>query len=201
MPKRDQAYMAARREEIVQAAIAIMMRSGFGAFTTTALCQEVGISMGALYSYFKTKHDILQAITSLRLKFLVDTYNFQNSIEMKNRLNGLLKSLISPESSSAVRMDLEYILQAPSDPALYDLSIYQHQQNALISSLSHLVRVGQLRSDVDPQRAAIVIESMIVGASVVKLARGVDHLFEAAVTEALERYLDSLIVRNREGSR
>jgi AcrR family transcriptional regulator len=51
-----------RREQIIDAAIDLFSRSGFGGTTTRRLAEAVGISEAALYLYFDTKEALYQAI-------------------------------------------------------------------------------------------------------------------------------------------
>ena len=62
MPKRDENYMADRRDEILDAAVRCLLRTGLAGLSTTAICKEAGVSMGALYTHFSTKEDVIQGI-------------------------------------------------------------------------------------------------------------------------------------------
>jgi TetR/AcrR family transcriptional regulator len=53
---------AARRQQIVQAAVEFFSRRGFRGTTTREIAEAVGISEAALFKYFATKEDLYSAI-------------------------------------------------------------------------------------------------------------------------------------------
>jgi AcrR family transcriptional regulator len=66
MPRVDQAYLDARRAEILEAAIRCFARQGFHRTTMRDIVQESKRSPGAIYNYFKSKEDIIEAVASER---------------------------------------------------------------------------------------------------------------------------------------
>lgn len=65
MPKVSEAYLESRRQHILDAAVACFAREGFHQTTTDDICREAEISPGALYGYFSSKEDIIQAVASM----------------------------------------------------------------------------------------------------------------------------------------
>ncbi len=61
MPKVKESYLDARRQQIVDAAYRCFARKGFHQATMRDIYQEAGLSAGAVYHYFKSKEDIVQA--------------------------------------------------------------------------------------------------------------------------------------------
>jgi AcrR family transcriptional regulator len=51
-----------RREQIAEAALALVVEQGLGAVTVRRVAEAVGISAAALYRHYKNKGDILQAV-------------------------------------------------------------------------------------------------------------------------------------------
>jgi AcrR family transcriptional regulator len=66
MPRVTHAYLEARREEIVEAAMTCFGRDGFHKTTMQDIVRESGLSAGAIYRYFPSKDDIVAAITEAR---------------------------------------------------------------------------------------------------------------------------------------
>src|SRR5215475_249685 len=62
MPKVKPETMAARRDQILQAAETCFARQGFHQSTIHDVIRESGLSAGCLYSYFASKEDLIQAI-------------------------------------------------------------------------------------------------------------------------------------------
>ncbi|WP_454296627.1 TetR/AcrR family transcriptional regulator [Salana multivorans] len=62
MPKVSDAHRAARREEIVDAALRCAVRDGYRGVSIASVIQESGLSAGAIYSYFANKQELLVAV-------------------------------------------------------------------------------------------------------------------------------------------
>jgi AcrR family transcriptional regulator len=61
MPKVSAQYLEARKNEILDAAFACFRRRGFHQTTMQDICKEAQLSPGAVYRYFRSKEDIIQA--------------------------------------------------------------------------------------------------------------------------------------------
>jgi TetR/AcrR family transcriptional regulator, transcriptional repressor of aconitase len=66
VPKVSQGYLDARRSEVLDAAIVCFSRDGFHRTTMKDIVRQSGLSPGAIYNYFKSKEEIIQAIASRR---------------------------------------------------------------------------------------------------------------------------------------
>lgn len=67
MPKRSKEYMEGQRRRFCEAATACFRRKGVTATNLTDICNESGLSMGALYKHFSSREDLLEAVLQLRL--------------------------------------------------------------------------------------------------------------------------------------
>lgn len=59
MPKRDDAHMAARRRQILDAAREAIDRDGIDALSMTSIATTAGLSIGAIYTHFRSKQELL----------------------------------------------------------------------------------------------------------------------------------------------
>jgi AcrR family transcriptional regulator len=75
MPKVSDEHLAARRRQILDAALVRFARHGFHGTSMQAICDEAHLSPGAVYRYFRSKEEIVQAIASETLG------GFANAIE------------------------------------------------------------------------------------------------------------------------
>jgi AcrR family transcriptional regulator len=66
MPKVDDAHLAARRKQILDAAAACFARQGFHRTSMQDIVRESGISAGLVYRYFTGKDDVIAAIVTER---------------------------------------------------------------------------------------------------------------------------------------
>jgi AcrR family transcriptional regulator len=64
MPKVSEEHLAARRRQILDAALACFSRGGFHQTSMQQIFEESGLSPGAVYRYFKGKEEIVQAIAA-----------------------------------------------------------------------------------------------------------------------------------------
>src|SRR5262249_34820524 len=66
MPRVSDAHKEERRAEILDAARACFIRSGFQGATLQDIFAESGLSAGAVYNYFKSKRELILAIAEER---------------------------------------------------------------------------------------------------------------------------------------
>jgi AcrR family transcriptional regulator len=64
MPKVNEAYLQARRQQLLDAAMACFSRKGFQETTMQDISREAGVSYGVLYHYFRSKDEIIEAGSS-----------------------------------------------------------------------------------------------------------------------------------------
>jgi AcrR family transcriptional regulator len=62
MPKVSEAHLTARRDQILDAATTCFARDGLHQTTLRQICAEAGLSAGAVYGYFQSKTEILEAV-------------------------------------------------------------------------------------------------------------------------------------------
>jgi len=66
MPKVSQTYLDSRRAEILDAALECFSREGFHRTTMQDIVEQSGLSPGAIYNYFASKEEIIEAIADER---------------------------------------------------------------------------------------------------------------------------------------
>lgn len=62
MPKVSDEHKAARRNAIIDAALAVLLRRGYAKTSMADIIRESGLSAGAIYSYFNSKQEIVRAV-------------------------------------------------------------------------------------------------------------------------------------------
>ncbi len=67
MPRVSEAHKEARRAQIVDAALRCFHRNGFHPTTMDDIVRESGLSAGAVYTYFRSKDDLIVEVGSGRL--------------------------------------------------------------------------------------------------------------------------------------
>jgi AcrR family transcriptional regulator len=66
MPKMSNAHREARTSEILDAAETCFLRKGIHQTTMHDICEEAHLSPGAVYRYFKSKEDLIDAVAERR---------------------------------------------------------------------------------------------------------------------------------------
>lgn len=88
LPKVSQEYLDSRRSEILDAALLCFSRDGFHRTTMQDIVHQSGMSPGAIYNYFKSKEEIIEAIANQRqlkenrlVKHAIDTGHADKVLE------------------------------------------------------------------------------------------------------------------------
>jgi AcrR family transcriptional regulator len=73
MPKVTEEHVAARRRQILAAALRCFARQGFHRTTMQDIFREAELSPGAVYSYFASKDELIAAIIAAMMGFIAET--------------------------------------------------------------------------------------------------------------------------------
>ena len=104
MPKVTDEHRTARRSQIVMAARQCVVRQGFHKTTMADVISASGLSAGAVYSYFKSKDELVAAIADEAL----------GSVDQVFR--AILSSTEPVTPVAALRAALEYIIEVADHP-------------------------------------------------------------------------------------
>jgi AcrR family transcriptional regulator len=80
MPKVTEQYREAKREEIADAALRCFSKKGFGA-SMADIIAEAGLSAGAIYGHFASKHEVMLAVAGRIMGNRVDELRALQSVE------------------------------------------------------------------------------------------------------------------------
>jgi TetR/AcrR family transcriptional regulator, transcriptional repressor of aconitase len=75
VPKVSEEHAAARREQILSAAQRCFARKGFHATSMNDVFAEAGLSAGAVYSYFKSKDEIIVAMAERAVRTIIPFFD------------------------------------------------------------------------------------------------------------------------------
>ncbi len=191
MPKRSASYMDERRRAILDAADTCLDRDGMGGISTTAICKEARISMGALYTHFPAKDDIVFALAERRAGERRTHYAFDTKPEMCRSILALFDLWI--HRTDRLRGEFELLIAKSRDRELVRVMEHTETLSDLRKSLEKLVVSGELPASLDTAAAAEAIEASLIGAafSVVIGRLGVD-----TARTVLLALLDSLSAEN-----
>lgn len=173
MPKVTEAHTQARRAQILSAAAACFSRDGFHETTIRAICEEAGLSQGAVYGYFKSKDDIIEAMAEMGRQHTGDVLKSGGSPDsslqvLVQKMGAAVDHLASDEAHASNRLSLRLWGEGLSTPRIRDL--FHLSLNDLVEPLADEVRrgqqLGEITAHLDPDSVARVLAAIGLGFTV-----------------------------------
>lgn len=168
MPKVTVEHLNARKAQIMDAARACFMRKGFARSTIQDICQEAGLSPGAIYRYFKSKDDIVLAIgdqTRDAVLAMVEAMRGRRTaLEILDFLGEhFFGSLVGTEES--IRVDVELWAETLRNPKMQE--VFHRSILNWRDAVAALIEKGQAEglfpASLDPGDCATVFIAMYLG--------------------------------------
>ncbi|MFD0899874.1 TetR/AcrR family transcriptional regulator [Actinomadura sediminis] len=170
MPRVSEEHLERRRRQILDAARARFIRQGVHATSMQDIFAEAGLSAGAVYRYFKSKNEIIEAILSTvvgdlhtYLTELVDADPLLPPDELIERIT--VRAMAMSGEDGILRL-------APQGWALamYDAEIHGYVaatirtlRDTWIRYVHRLVDAGRLPADTDPEAAGRTLFGVVPG--------------------------------------
>lgn len=176
MPKVSAAHIDQRREQILNAALASAARRGFHQTTMREICQEAGLSVGAVYNYFQSKEQILEALTKRgRVEKERMIQQLQAFPTARHAITDLLRQMFAVYASESFQtfgpVDVETYGEALRNRRVRRIA--QEEIRALADPLTSVISRwqtdGQVRADLDAEDLAYYLVSVSVGMKVLVL--------------------------------
>ena len=145
---------AARREEILDAAVELFSRFGYRGTGLIALGKRVGMTHAGILSYFGTKEGLLRAVMARHEQQQQDQVTSYQGV-------GIIEILsVGPVSEPAELARLTAVLRAenlsPGDPLYeYFMTSEQVEREFLAKTIRISQKRGEVRADIDPDIKAI----------------------------------------------
>jgi AcrR family transcriptional regulator len=165
-------HLAARREQIVSAALVRFARNGFHAATMADVIEESGLSAGAVYRYFRGKDELVEAICERALNAaahsLTDLLADDEAPDPADAVAHVVDALDAAAGDGGVdlrRVQLQAWAEALRAPGV--LRTATRAQVELRRALAQVVvraqENGRLPATLDADAAAQVLQSLVVG--------------------------------------
>lgn len=179
MPRVSEDHLTARREQILVAARACFLRNGLHTTTMQDLIAEAGLSVGAVYRYFKSKNDIINAIAESVAGGITATLQEVAAREPGPPLADAMSEALDAVDRQ-VRDDGNFPLaiqvwaEATLDPAIGEIvrHRYSGMRDAFATLATRAVGRGELAPDTDVEATASVLFGMIPGYALQRLFIG-----------------------------
>lgn len=170
MPKGPQRRRSTevRRAQIADAARAVAVRYGSEHVTVRRIAKEIGVSEGALYRHFRSKHDILSLMVERIEEDLVGDIE-KGKASGGTPLQDLDTSLRNHVSAIQQRKGISFQVIAEVI-SLGDKKLSKQASQALDAYTGRIrdilvkgIESGETRRDLDPNRAAMLITAALQG--------------------------------------
>ena len=171
MPKMTPAHLEARTNEILDAAEDCLVRKGLHQTTMHDICEESGLSPGAVYRYFKSKEDLIDAVAERRtaeeMGLIAEAKAQTSQARQALAIIGdrFFGQFLRPDFEHWARLDIEIwpeTLRSERHQARV-----REQRAALRAALTDVCRLameqGALRSDLDPVAMANLLMALYRG--------------------------------------
>jgi AcrR family transcriptional regulator len=160
--------MTARREQILAAARTCFLHHGLHNTSMQDLIAEAGLSVGAVYRYFKSKTDIINAIAE-NVAGVLATYLKEIAardlplVESMGLVLDALDEQLGPDGN--FRLALQIWAEAVIDPAIGEIVRlrYESMRSAFSIFAASAIRHGELPADADVDAVAAVLFGMMPG--------------------------------------
>ena len=172
MPKVSEQHLAARREQVLQAAWACFSRNGFHATTMADVITESGLSAGAVYRYFDSKAALVRATADRALgevggtlAELLEADGAVHPVDALERILGTVERLATKEPTDITRIALMAWAESLRAPEIHEVT--NRAMGALRARLTELSRrardAGLLPAASDPEAVAMAMVSLVTG--------------------------------------
>ena len=170
MPKVTAAHLESRREQILDAAVTCFAREGFHRASMQDVCREAGLSAGAIYRYFASKDDIIEAIAAerhARERGFIEAAGGARGPADTVRVLGraFFRSLDDAEEHVRRRVNVQLWAEALRDERV--AAQVRRGTEPPRAVIAQLLRAGQeageVTRDVDPESAARALQSLFFG--------------------------------------
>jgi AcrR family transcriptional regulator len=170
MPKVTEAHLEARRRQIIEAAIECFSRDGFHRATMQDIVDQSSLSYGAIYRYFSSKEEIIEAITDerhARERALIAAAREGADVGqgLRRLARSFFSSLSAAEERRRRRLGIQIWAEALRNPRM--LRMVRRGVDEPRVMFAELVRDaqdrGELPPDLDPDAVARVIIALFQG--------------------------------------
>jgi AcrR family transcriptional regulator len=168
MPKVTDAHLAARRQQIIDAARRRFLRKGFHATSMQDVIAEAGLSIGAVYRYFPSKNDLIVAIAEqvvgeIDAALVRDAEPGLPLADALDRAVDTVHAQLGPDG--ALRMAVHVWSEALLDPALagFASGVYERLRGRFVALAEAGQRAGELPADADVRAVGATLFAMFPG--------------------------------------
>ncbi|BBH70550.1 TetR family transcriptional regulator [Actinoplanes sp. OR16] len=170
MPRVSEAHLAARRQQILDAAVRCFLRKGFHQSSMQDVIKEAGLSVGAFYRYFKSKNELITAIAGAKVGEVTSVLDGVLVAEPIPPVPEILERVLelidhSIDHDGPVRIAVQVWGEAVHDPEVGAMvaEIYGRVRAKAVDIAARAQAGGQLHADADPVGVGVALFGLIQG--------------------------------------
>jgi AcrR family transcriptional regulator len=199
MPRVSDEHLAARRQQILDAARVCFTRNGFHATSMHDVIAEAGLSVGAVYRYFKSKEDLITAIAGQVVGEVTGAIAATDRPipldEAMARLITQIEPRLGPEG--VFRLALQVWAESLRNPTLarFVQDVYGTVRANVVALVRDSQEAGYLSPKADPEAVGSVLFGMVLGYLLQQTLTGTPdrETFLDGVRSLLSRDLEELL--------
>ncbi|GAA2710749.1 TetR/AcrR family transcriptional regulator [Actinoplanes palleronii] len=170
MPRVSEAHLAARRQQILDAATRCFVRNGFHQTSMQDVIKEAELSVGAFYRYFKSKNELIAAISGEKIGEVTGIIDRLLESDPIPPIPVFLEEVIARVEASinadqTVRIAVQIWGEATHDAEIAEIvrGIYARIRERAVRAAERAKAAGQLPADADPAGVGAAILGLIQG--------------------------------------
>jgi AcrR family transcriptional regulator len=190
VPRVSEAHLAARRQQIIDAARVCFLRNGFHNTSMQDVIAEAGLSVGAVYRYFPSKYDLITALAQQVIDQVTGAFDQLAAVEPALPIAKVVQGAVQVAAQhtgpdGALRLAVQVWAEAMHDPLLAEFvaGVYSGVRDRLITLVARARDAGELPADTRPEDVASVIFALLPGFALQRILIGVPEpeSFQAGV--------------------
>jgi AcrR family transcriptional regulator len=178
VPRVSEAHLAARRQQILDAARTCFLRNGFHATSIQDVIAEAGLSVGAVYRYFPSKTELISAIAGQFVSQVEATLSelaVDESVALPDAMTRAIDIMEAELGADGMlRLAVQVWAEAMRDPAIRDFvaGLYQGLRATFVALARRARADGDLPASADPEGVGAVLFSLLIGFGLQRLLTG-----------------------------
>jgi AcrR family transcriptional regulator len=184
------------RSKIITSAIKLFSNRGFNAASVDVICKDAGISKGAFYHHFESKHALFLALLDVWLQTIDTAIEASKDQTVPETFAQMTEAFpyIFKTAGEGLPMFLEFWLQASRDEKIWQASItpYRRYHKHFTSLIKKGVDEGSF-VDVDPELTSRMIMSTAMGLLLQSLLDPKGAKWEKVARDSTNMLVNSLL--------
>ncbi len=170
VPRVSEAHLAARRQQILDAAARCFTRNGFHQTSMQDVIKEARLSVGAFYRYFRSKNELITAIATEKISAVTGVLDELLEVEPMPPIASVLEQVLeivdgAVDEGGPIQIAVQVWGEAVHDPEVGAIvaDIYGRVRDRAVRTAERAQATGQLPPDADPAGIGAAFFGLVQG--------------------------------------